>query len=167
MKKILLTDKQHKLLTKIINATTTPQRFVLRSTIILDYVANNNQSRISRKFSIDRNTVRHWLVRWQDAKSRLADSKTGNLSDLSYSRLIMDILADAPRPGAPKTFTQEQKQQITAVASEKPEKEGVPATHWTHKLLAQHVRHKGIVTRISPAHLGRFLKESDITTTPE
>jgi transposase len=76
-----------------------------------------------------------------------------------YCREIEAALADAPRPGAPTTFSEEQKKQILTIASEKPKKEGVPINRWTHSILAEHVRKKGIVPNISPAHLGRFFKE--------
>jgi putative transposase len=78
-----------------------------------------------------------------------------------YSQELEALLADAKRPGAPATFTEEQKRQILAVAARKPEDEGVPVTHWSHDLLAQRVIDKGIVKTISPAHIGRFLKECD------
>jgi putative transposase len=84
-----------------------------------------------------------------------------------YRREIETILADAERPGAPATFTEEQKRQMIAVATRKPEDEGVPVTHWSHELLAQTVIDKGIVKTISPAHIGRFLKECGITTAPK
>jgi putative transposase len=84
-----------------------------------------------------------------------------------YRRELETILADAERPGAPATFTEEQKQQIIAVATRKPEDEGVPVTHWSHELLAQTAVDKGIVKTISPAQIGRFLKEGRITTAPK
>ena len=171
MQRIFLTEIQKKLLTQIVHANTTPQRFVLRCGIILDYAAQYNQSVIARKRGIDRNTVHHWLIRWEKARASLDKMEesynAGSLNQYTYSRAITSALADAPRPGAPVTFTQEQKQQIRALASEKPEKTGAPVTHWTHKILAKFVRDKGIVTTISSAHLGRFLKEGDITTTQE
>ena len=71
------------------------------------------------------------------------------------------LLADAERPASPATFTEEQKRQIIAMATRKPEEEGVPVTHWSHDLLAKTVVDKGIVQTISPAQIGRFLKERD------
>jgi len=76
-----------------------------------------------------------------------------------YCRELEAILADAERPGAPATFTEAQKQQIIAMAARKPEDEGIPVTHWSHEILAQTVVDKGIVKTISPAQIGRFLKE--------
>lgn len=77
------------------------------------------------------------------------------------------MLEDADRPGAPATFTESQKQQIIAMATRKPEDEGVPVTHWSHDLLARTVVDKGIVTSISPAQIGRFLKGSHAAASSE
>ena len=76
-----------------------------------------------------------------------------------YRRAIETVLSDAKRPGAPATFSEAQKQQIIAMAARKPEDEGVPVTNWSHEILAQAVVDKGIVQTISPAQIGRFLKE--------
>jgi putative transposase len=75
------------------------------------------------------------------------------------------MFADAPRPGAPATFTEEDKQNILALAAEEPEKADVPVTHWTHILLAKAVVDRGIVPAISSSRVGIFLKESHIATT--
>jgi hypothetical protein len=84
-----------------------------------------------------------------------------------YRRKIESLLCDAPRPGTPATFSEAQKQQIIALASEAPEQAGVPVTHWSPGLLAQTVTTKGIVQSISPAQVGRFLKSSHPTATPQ
>jgi len=171
MRRIVVTSIQKKLLTKLIHASTNPQRIVLRCGIVLDYAALHNQSAISRNRHIDRNTVDHWIVRWHAAQQRLLEAEAayeaGEISETLYAKEIEVALADAPRPGAPATFSDSQKKQILAVASEEPEKEGVPITHWTHSSLAEYVRHKGIVQSISPAHLGRFLKEGSTQTSSE
>ena len=131
--------------------------------MILDYAESGNKSSIATKYSVGRETVRRWCERWQDCQAELerleTEHEAGTLSDTRYRREIEAILADADRPGAPATFTEEQKQQIIAVATREPEDEGIPVPHWSHDLLAQTVVDKGIVKTISPAQIGRFLKE--------
>ncbi|MBA2392834.1 MAG: helix-turn-helix domain-containing protein [Ktedonobacteraceae bacterium] len=169
MEKLLLTKTQTKLLLDGVHASTSPQRLVERAGILLDAAQSGNKLKVATKYSVGRDTVRRWCQRWQSYQAELdrleTEHQAGTLSDTMYRREIETILADAPRPGAPATFTEEQKQQILAVATRKPEDEGVPITHWSHGLLAQTVVDKGIVKAISPAQIGRFLKECGITTT--
>jgi len=163
MKNLTLTPKQTKLVTNLVHASTSPQCVVLRAGLILDYAESGNKSWVATKHSVGRDTVRRWCQRWQSFQEELdqleTENQAGTLSDPMYRRELEAILADAKRPGAPVTFTEEQKQQIIAVATRKPEDEGVPVTHWSHELLAQTVVDKGIVKTISTAQIGRFLKE--------
>lgn len=163
MKKLALTPKQTTLVTGLVHAKTSPQCIVLRANLILDAAESGNKSSVATKYSVGRDTVRRWCQRWQSSQAELerleTENQAGTLSDTMYRRELETILADAERPGAPATFTEEQKQQIIAVATRKPEDEGVPVTHWSHGLLAQTAVDKGIVKTISPAQIGRFLKE--------
>jgi putative transposase len=111
------------------------------------------------------------LTRWKDAAVELdhleANFTNQQLSEDLSQRALTAILDDAPRPGAPATFTEEDKREIIALAAEEPEKAHVPITHWTHKLLAKAVIDRGIVKKISSSRVGVFLKESHIKTTSE
>ena len=70
------------------------------------------------------------------------------------------ILRDLPRPVSPGKFTPEQVTLTSAVACEPPEKSGRPLTHWTAHELADEVVKRGIVASISPAQVGRYLREA-------
>lgn len=164
MKKIVVSTIQQTLLTTIIHGGTSPQRLVRRATIILAGYDSSNQSKIAFKENTERNTVHLWLKRWQNAIPLLndleAEHTAGRLSLPLYQHAISDILTDAPRPGAPVTFTEEEKRKIITLASEKPEKADIPVTHWTYSLIAKAVKDKGIVKTISRSRVGVFLKES-------
>ena len=75
---------------------------------------------------------------------------------------VMARLADAPRPGAPATYTPEQIGAIIAVACECPKDGGYPISHWAPQQLAHEVSKRGIVNQISPRTIGRFLNEADL-----
>ena len=75
---------------------------------------------------------------------------------------VVERLADAPRPGGPMTFSLEQMLQLFAIACEKPEDYGRPISHWTARELADEVVKQGIVTSISPRHVGRLMNEADL-----
>lgn len=165
MKKLTLTPTQTKLVGDLANAKTSPQCIVLRARLILSAAQLGNKSWVASKYAVGRDTVRRWCQRWQSYQAELDRLESAYQADIlsqtRYRREIETLLADAERPGAPATFTEEQKRQIIAVATRKPEDEGVPVTHWSHDLLAKPVVDKGIVKTISPAHIGRFLKERD------
>jgi putative transposase len=163
--------KQTQCLTDITRASTSPQRLVQRANMILGYARSGKQSAVAKEVRVDRDTVHLWLSRWRSVRADLerleAMCQAEQLSAGLYRREIERLLCDAPRPGAPPTFSQAQKQQIIALASETPEQAGVPVTHWSHGLLAQTVTTKGIAQSISPAQVGRFLKGSHFTATPQ
>jgi hypothetical protein len=71
-------------------------------------------------------------------------------------------LQDAERPGAPAEFTMEQVLKLFAMACDPPEVYGYPISHWTARELATATVQEGIVTRISPRHVGRLLAEADL-----
>ena len=171
MKKLTLTPTQSKLVSSLVHASTNAQSVVLRGGLILDYAVSGDKTGVASKHGIGRDTVRRWCQRWQSYQDELeqmeSEYQAGRLSESKYRRRIEKMLADADRPGAPATFTESQKQQIIAMATRKPEDEGVPVTHWSHDLLARTVVDKGIVTSISPAQIGRFLKGSHAPASSE
>jgi putative transposase len=61
-------------------------------------------------------------------------------------------------------FSTEQVVQIVALACENPEASGYPVSHWSPRELATEAVKRGIVEKISPRSIGRFLKRSDFTT---
>lgn len=168
MTKLSVTPTQYKALIAIVSAQTTTQRLARRSGIIIDYADSGNAKKTARSHNTSRDAVYRWIGRWKESSELLnhweREYAEGLLSDSKYLNYIREILTDAPRPGVPSIFTEKQKQKILAIASEKPEKQGVPVTHWTHTLLAQTVIEKGIVPTISTSKIGVFLKEGHIKT---
>jgi hypothetical protein len=74
--------------------------------------------------------------------------------------LLETVLADAPRAGAPDTFTPEQRVAIIAVSCEPPSLSGRPVSHWTPRELADEVVQRGIVSAISERTIGRLWEEA-------
>ena len=82
----------------------------------------------------------------------------GDTSEKALRKCVEEVLADAPRSGAPATFAPEQVVQIVALACEAPrEGSGRAVTHWTPGELADEAVKRGIVGSISPRSVGRFL----------
>lgn len=142
---IALLAEQRRELDRLVGAHSTPQRLAERARIILLAAAGEGIGDSAAALGVWRKTVRHWRRRWEAAAA-----STG----------VAERLSDAPRPGAPATFTPEQICQIMALACEDPERLDVPISQWTQSELARQAVGRGIVNRISHGSIGRFLKIS-------
>ena len=81
-----------------------------------------------------------------------------NEKGISYLRKILEILSDAPRPGAPNTFTAEQVCQIMSLACDRPEDSELPISHWSLNSLVNEIISRGIAESISRSQMAAFLK---------
>lgn len=117
--------------------------------------------RIAKQLGVDVNTVIKWRSRWSKAFSSLSRINEAQeiLGKAALRNMILKILKDRARPGAPRKFTLSQREQIVALACEKPEDHGLPITNWTGKTLAETAVKKGIVEEISGGHTNRILKK--------
>jgi putative transposase len=106
---------------------------------------------VARRLGTTRTTVRRWRRHWLKRPGCT----------------VPERLQDAPRPGAPATFSAEQWCQIIALACEPPEVSGRPISHWTPRELADEACKRGIVGIISKRHVGRFLKSGRSQAAPE
>ena len=151
------------ILQHIVRRTTSAQRLVKRAQIILEALKGTSNSSIARRLQIDSETVRRWRDRWHAAESRLqAIEETGKRKLLSQA--IEVLLTDEQRSGAPATFTFEQFMQIMALACETPASADRPVSSWTPRELADEAVKRGIVERISPRTVERFLKGERVAT---
>lgn len=155
---LTLTDRQRALLERLTRRHTCPQQCVRRAQIILDAAAGLNNTQIARQHALDRGTVRNWRLRWLAQSSRLDAAEAADATDEAVLELACELLGDAPRSGAPDTFTAEQVVQIVALACETPPADERPTSHWTPQELATEAVKRGIVATISPRSVGRFLK---------
>jgi len=73
----------------------------------------------------------------------------------------LDSLDPDYRGGRPRRITAAQRARIVAVAGARPDTKGVPLTRWSLPRLAAHLAGEGI--EISPAHLGRVLKQAGLS----
>jgi len=144
------------ILQHMVRRTTSVQRLVKRAQIILEAFQGTSNTKISQHQHVDYETVRRWRDRGLAAESRLqAIEATGKQKLLSQA--IEALLTDEQRSGAPATFTFEQFMQIMALACEKPEAAERPVSSWTPRELADEAIKRGIVTKISPRTVERFL----------
>ncbi len=143
-----LTETERNELEQLVRKHTTPQQIAVRARIILLADRGLNHRQIGRELKITRDTARCWRHRW--------------LGSVEKDTPIMERLQDAPRSGAPATFTAEQLTHLYAIACEDPRECGRPISHWTSRELADELINRQIVGSISPRHVGRLLEEADL-----
>ena len=143
---IVITPAHERLLTRLVGAHTTPRKLAERAQLILLAAAGSGVRETARQLGVWPKTVRHWLRRWRSA---------------AEATPVAHRLADAPRAGAPATFTPEQICAIVALACEQPAEAGdLPLSHWSRSELARCAIERGIVDSISNSSVGRFFKRS-------
>jgi transposase len=159
--KVVISERQQKVLRKLSTATTLAKRLVQRATIILLAFSGLANQDIAIAVCLGRCQVGLWRRRWQDAFCNLIRIECSD-DPPALRKAIEDLLADEPRPGCPGKFTAEQLTQLIALACEPPEKSGRPITHWTGKELAEEAIARGIVDSISPSQVNRYLREAEL-----
>jgi hypothetical protein len=156
--RIQISEKQQLVLEEFSRSRTVAQCVVQRSTIILRGFQKWLNEEIAVEVQLNRQQVGVWRQRWRDAWESLCVWECHEPQRLREA--ILDVLADAPRPGAPPTFTADQVARIVALACESPKLSGRPINHWTLTELRDEVLARKIVETISRAQVGRFLQQA-------
>lgn len=156
---LILSEQQRQLLLSFSNSRKESKNHIQRSRIILLSSEGKTAIKIATSLGINPVTVSKWRGRWQaQADKLLTIERQSDTKPSTYRQAIKEVLNDAPRPGTPTKFTEEQLCQILAVACEKPEDSELPFSHWSLESLADELQKRGIVKSISTSHLAVFLK---------
>ena len=145
--KIVLTEKQHKIVDDITRSKTASLRLIQRCQIILLAFGGAFNATIAEKIGLHRVQVGLWRRRWQESADALIAVEFRETT-AELCRVIEDVLGDAPRTGSTGTFSGEQVTHVLAVACEPPELSGRPIVAWTARELADEVIKRGIVESI-------------------
>jgi transposase len=159
--KVVITERQQKILQEIVNSRTSALRLVQRATIVLQGFAGVDNADIAQELGLGPDCVGLWRRRWAKVWPRLTLFECAE-TPADLRRALTAVLDDKPRSGNPGTFTPEQITQILALACEDPELSGRPITHWTNAELAHEAQKRGIVASISPSQVGRYLREAEL-----
>jgi transposase len=144
---VALTTEERGELEGLVRRHKTGQQLAERARIVLLAADGRNNSEIARELVLEPDTVRLWRQRW------LA------FAGVAVAEVPVDArLADAPRSGTPARITPEQVARIVALACEVPGESGRPISQWSTTELAEEIKRRGIVERISPRHAARLLK---------
>lgn len=158
--KVIISERQQKLLEEFSKSRTIGKCIVQRATIILLGFTGMLNENIALQVGLNRQQVGLWRQRWRNAWDALCVWECTEPHRLREA--ILDVLADAPRPGAPATFTAEQVSQIVALACEPPKLSGRPIDHWTLRELRDEAIQRNIVTDISVSRIGTFLQQAAV-----
>jgi len=154
--KVVITERQQVILEELSRSRSESQMISQRAKIILLAFAGRSNEELSVDVGLERKPVGLWRRRWRDAWEALTLWECSEPRRLREA--VRETLRDAPRSGAPGTFTAEQIAQILAVACEPPSQSGRPITHWTQRELREEVIPRGLVERISESRIGHFLR---------
>ncbi len=154
---LTVTLPQQTVLERLLRQHSCPQARALRAKIVLAAATGQRNQPLAQQLGCTPKTGRKWRARWAAAQAHLAVLQ-GDGEQLEAA--IVQVLTDAPRPGAPDTFTAEQIVQIINLACTTPATTERPVAAWTPRELADEAVKQGIVPTISPRSVGRFLKAS-------
>lgn len=143
-------------LKKLKGLGSTPQKVVLRCKIILTHRKRKHVALVSQDLNCHYQTVYKWVRRWENEIPGILEKWPH--PDFNPEKAILAFLKDAPRSGAPATFTPEQITRIIALGCCPPEEFHRPITHWTMSELADEVIKQEIVETVSETTLRRFFK---------
>ena len=142
---VTVLPEQRETLEQLVRAHSTPQQIALRARIILQAADGVGVRPSARELGTWPKTVRYWRSRWREAAA---------------GQPVPERLADAPRPGAPATFTAEQICALIAMTCEKPSECERPISHWSQREIADEAMRRGLMPKISQRSVGRFLKKN-------
>jgi len=154
---ITLSTEQQAVLEALQRQASCPQALALRVRIVLGVAGCQRTGPLAAMLGCSRPTIRTWRNRWAAAESQLAAAEA---DPCALRQMVASTLADAPRSGAPATFSAEQIVQIINLACTSPRAVGCPVDAWTPRELADQAERQGIVSSISPTTIGRFLGRS-------
>ncbi len=158
--KVTISDQQRIILERLARSVKSPKDLVERCRIVLMSAEGVGNAEQARRLGdgVDRQRVRRWRNRWAKRERELLEAESEQANEKDLKMRIGIALSDAPRSGAPATFTPEQLTQILAVACEPTSDSDLPISHWTPADLTREIIKRGIVESISPRHVDRFLK---------
>ena len=102
---VVVTTRERELLAELVRAKSTPQQLAERCRIVLFSVEGMNNEEQGNALAVDRQRVRRWRHRWARARERLAAADAKQVTDKDFRNLVLQVLTDEMRSGAPPTFS--------------------------------------------------------------
>lgn len=160
---VQLTKQERILLEKEVNRHSLKKHLYHRIKIILLANSNEKIAEIGRILQVSLPTVHRWIDYWVCDYPMIQEARQGidgkGIAAHKLTALMLSILEDGERSGAPARITDNEKTQIQALACSNPLETGFPITHWTHVELSKAIVEQKIISSISPSQVGRILKK--------
>jgi len=156
-----LTPTMERTLKKIANSSTMAKSVSVRAHVVLMAATGSTNRQIAHALGITDKTVRKWRSRWNESFEALVALESKRKA-AAFGRDLEEVLSDAPRSGAPPTFSAETVCQIIALACEDPALSGRPITTWTGRELADECIKRKLVPSISASHINHLLREANL-----
>lgn len=150
----------HAEVAKITRSRTLPSHIVERARLFLGMYRGMSNAECAAAFGVHRNTCSKWRTRFVEI-GRYLDVVAAEAPE-KIAEEVRATLCDAPRSGAPETFTPAQVAKIMELACTLPRDHGYELSHWSGDALARAATEQGIVDGISPKSVRRFLNEAAI-----
>jgi transposase len=134
---VVLSDADRKVLEDRARAYTLSHAQVVRAKIVLMAAEGLSNSAIAERLDVHVDVVSRWRKR--------------------FCQEGIDGLGDRRRSGRPRVFAAEVVAQVKAMACQPPEERGVPLSRWSSAELATQAAAEGLVERVSPSTVRRWL----------
>src|SRR5437763_3406457 len=137
---ITASPRIRKLLEQIVRSKTKNKALLVqRANLILKMLDGANNTRAALALNLHRDTARQWRQRWLEMITRLhqLEAQISLEDEVTLLAVLEEILSDAPRSGAPGTFSAEQIVGIVAIACEDTQASDYPLSHWTPAQIAR------------------------------
>ena len=161
-----MSERQYSLLKKESQKYTTKNQEVKRIKILLKGSKGQSNYSISKEVGVTVKTVETWRKRWDKDYDKLLIYEQGKTKEgVTDGELLKEMkrrVMDRPRPGKPSEITLSQKEQIVAIACQKPAEYNKPVVRWTSVLLAEVAIAEKIVDSISPRYVSIILKKKKL-----
>lgn len=166
---LTLTQRQYDLLLKTSQKRSASNQLRERIQVVLKSYQGESQTQIAFDLKLDYETVRLWRSRWISNYETVTQYERGlegmGVPDHQLLKKMLLLLSDAPRKGAPRTFTDAQVDSLVALACESPTDYGLIRTNWTHETLAEVAVSKGLFPTIATRTVGKLLKKKNYSLT--
>ena len=133
---------------------------VLRSRIILKSLNGEQNKDIASSLNIHYNTVGKWQNRFYSFIDLINFTAENDPEDLE--EIIINILSDKYRSGAPLKYSNTVRCTIVTIACQSPRDYGVEASNWTLELLRVVLIANKVVDNISKGEIWHILESNDI-----
>ena len=112
---VVVTPRQRKVLEGITRTKLAAQQLVERCRVILLSAEGQTNIDQATELGVDRQRVRRWRHRWARAMESLVAAEEGLATDKDFEKLVIGVLMDDARSGAPAKFSPEQVAGIIAL----------------------------------------------------